>query len=127
MAKGKHLLTSVFFMLTLASACKKDAGVVGKKVVKGVVTYANGFTGNNDVAAGALVHIAYGTTSAVGSYDQTVLTDAGGNYSIPGLRRGEYFITAEFTDAQGFHYTVPGYSVTINDKKSELSVDILLK
>ena len=121
-----------FISLILAASCifiagcKKEAGVTGKKIITGTVFYANGATGTNDPAVNAIVYIAYGTKVDSGSYDQNLLTDTEGKYSIKGLQKGDYYLTADYTDSHGFKYTTPGYGVTIKDKNGELQLDITL-
>ena len=117
------LLTGIFFTM----GCKKEAGIIGKKVVKGTVYFKNGVTGTNDPAASAVVYVTYGATVASSCYNQTTTTDAGGEYIIKGLQKGDYFITADYTDSHGFKYTTPGYAVTIQNKKNELQLDIVLE
>ena len=118
----------VFILLVLfVSACKKEAGTGGKKTISGTVYYLNGATNSLEIANGAKVMICYGTKSASTNYDQTILADADGKYHIDGLRKGDYFITAEFTDTNGFTYTTAGYGVTAENKKDDLSLDINLK
>lgn len=117
------LLVSITFFI----GCKKEEGIIGKKVVTGTVYFKNGVTGTNDPATSALVYVTYGTTAASGSYDQTTTTDSNGKYIIKGLQKGDYFITAEYTDSHGFEYTTHGYVITIKNKKSELLLDIMLE
>ena len=117
------LLVSITFFI----GCKKEEGIIGKKVVTGTVYFKNGVTGTNDPAASAVVYVSCGTTTASGSYDQTTTSDSNGKYIIRGLRKGDYFITAEYTDSHGFEYSTPGYAITIKNKKSELSLDIMLE
>jgi hypothetical protein len=115
------------FLVLIVSACKKEAGIGGKKTISGTVFYLNGATGSMEIANGAIVMICYGTKSSASDYDQTVLSDADGKYHIDGLRKGDYFITAEFTDAHGFTYTTAGYGVTVENKKDNLALDIDLR
>ena len=109
------------------TSCKKDAGMIGKKEITGTVTYKNGATGTNDAAANALIHIAFGTKDATTTYDQTVASGTDGKYLITGLAKGDYFITAEYTDGNGVYYTTAGYSLTIGDPKAALTLDITLQ
>ena len=123
----KKILLLICTGVLLISSCKKDAGEIGKKELWGNVTYKNGGTGTETAAPNAIVHIAYGTTSATTEYNQTVLADSDGKYSIKGLQKGDYYITGEFIDEHGFKYTSGGYGVTIKNKKEALQVDIQLQ
>lgn len=114
-------------MVLLFPACKKEAGIGGKKTIYGTVTYKNGATGAFEIANAATVHIAYGTTTYNPAYDQSVVAGVDGTYHFDGLRKGDYFISAEFSDVHGFKYVTGGYSVTIKNKKEKLTVDIKLQ
>ena len=118
----------IFILLVLVFAgCKKKAGIGGKKTIVGTVTYKNGVSSAFENANTAIVHIAYGTKNATSSFDQSVVVDESGSYHFDGLRKGDYFITAEFTDEHGFKYVTGGYGVTVNDKKDKLTVNIELQ
>lgn len=118
----------IFILLVLVFAgCKKKAGIGGKKTIYGTVTYKNGVTAAFENANTAIVHIAYGTKNATSSFDQSVAVDEAGSYHFDGLQKGDYFITAEFTDEHGFKYITAGYGITINYKKDKLAVDIELQ
>lgn len=125
--KSIKFITSILLLVSvvLVSSCKKDAGPIGQKEINGTVTFKAGSTTDN--AANALVHIAYGTKDATTTYDQTVVADNVGKYTILGLAKGDYYITAEYTDTYGVHYTSPGFGVTIGDPKAALTVDIALQ
>jgi hypothetical protein len=126
----KTLKTIFFFLLfitALIAGCKKEEGIVGKKVVTGTVFFKNGVTGTNDPAVSAIVCITYGATESTGTYDQTTTSNSEGIFTVKGLQKGNYYITADYTDIHGFRYTTPGYSITINNKKSELNLDIVLE
>jgi len=127
MKAGKTIVLLAASLLLLAGGCKKEPGVLGKKVISGTVYFKNGATGANEAAPSAAVKIAYGTKGPVSGFDQTLLTGPDGTYSIEGLTKGDYFITAEYYDSHGFKYTTGGYSITINNKKQELKVDINLE
>ena len=116
------ILASVFIL----AACKKEAGPGGKKTIKGTVYYKNGSTGSNSPAAAASVFISYGTKE-ISSPDQTILSNSDGSYKIEALRKGDYFITASFTDANGFKYAVPGYAISVQNKKGEVELDMILE
>ena len=123
----KQIIIAFMVLVLVLPACKKKAGIGGQKTIYGTVTYKNGTTSAFEIANTAVVHIAYGTTSSTSNYDQTVVVDETGNYHFDGLRKGDYFISAEFTDEHGFTYTTAGYGVTVNNKKEKLAVDIQLQ
>lgn len=123
----KNCIIAFFLLVLVVPSCKKKAGIGGKKTIDGTVTYKNGVSSAFEKANTAIVHIAYGTKSATSSFDQSVVVDAAGTYHFDGLRKGDYFITAEFTDEHGFTYTTAGYGVTVNNKKEKLTVDIKLQ
>lgn len=117
----------VFFLCTIIYGCRKEAGHTGKKIITGVVLYKNGATGKNEPAPSAIVYITYGVKTFTGAYDLSIIADSNGKYTIKGLRKGDYFISAEYTDEHGFKYTSNGYTVEIKNKKEELVLDILLQ
>jgi hypothetical protein len=123
----KSIYFSFIFLAFIVSSCKKEAGIGGKKTITGTVRYLDGLTGQMEIAAGASVMIYYGTTTASTNYDQQVLADADGKYHFDGLRKGDYYITASFTDSHGFIYSTAGYTVTIENKKDVLTLDIDLQ
>lgn len=115
------------FLVLIAASCKKEAGIGGRKTITGTVHYKNGATGTMEIANGATVMICYGTKTFSSAYDQTVLADANGEYHIDGLQKGDYFVTAEFTDMHGFKYTTTGYGITIETRKGNLTLDVDLQ
>jgi len=123
----KKVAAVLLLAIAIITGCKKEEGIIGKKVVTGTVFFKNGVTGTNDPASSAVVYITYGAKENTGSYDQTTTSNSDGKYTVKGLQKGDYFITADFTDSHGFKYTTPGYTFTIKNKKSELQVDILLE
>ena len=125
MKRSIHI--AFIFLVMIAASCKKEAGIGGKKTISGTVHYKDGATGNMEIASGATVMICYGTKTFSSTYDQTVLADADGAYHIDGLQKGDYFVTAEFTDVHGFTYTTAGYGVTLETKKGSLTLDIDLQ
>ena len=120
------LSTLIFFALVV-SCKKKAAGPGGKNTISGTIRFKNGSSGNTDVAALAWVSIAYGTNEATTQFDQTIRTDASGNYKIEGLNKGSYFIKAEYTDKNNFSYFNSGVGVTFENKKKNLEVNIILE
>ena len=122
-----NIFFAVIFLVLIASSCKKEAGIGGKKTISGTVHYKNGATGAMEIANGATVMICYGTKTYSSAYDQTLFTDANGEYHIDGLRKGDYFFSAEFTDVHGFKYTTAGYGVTVENKKDNLTLNLDLQ
>ena len=122
-----YFLILFLFSISLFFGCKKDAGIGGKKTLGGVVSFYNGVSQAYEPAPNAFVYIAYGTAALTNNYNQTVVTDSNGKFKLEGLLKGDYFITAEYTDIHGFKYTTNGYSVTIKNKKSELIININLQ
>ena len=127
MKTTKTISIALLFLVLIFPACKKEAGIGGKKTITGTVHFLNGATGAYEIASGATVNIAYGETSYNSTYDQTLQADVNGVYHVDGLRKGDYFISAEFTDTHGFKYSTAGYSVSIENKKGSLTVDIDLQ
>ena len=91
------------------------------------MVFKNGATGNNDAAPMATISVAYGTDESTTTFNQTILTDASGKYSIEGLNKGKYFIKAGYTDVHGFSYSTPGHGITITNKKAKLELNIVLE
>jgi hypothetical protein len=125
MKRATYFLFALLVLIT--ASCKKEAGPGGKKTITGTVRFLNGTSGSMEVANGATVMICYGTTSQCSTYDQEVVADASGVYHFDGLNKGEYFISAKYTDANGFIYTTAGYSVSAENKKETLTLDIELR
>lgn len=127
--RSKIIITFGFLMLLafIGSCKKKAAGPGGKNTISGTIRFKNGASGNNDVAPMAWVSIAYGTNETTSTFDQTILTDASGNYKIEGLNKGNYFIKAGYTDTNGFVYSDPGVGVIFENKKKNLEVTITLE
>lgn len=120
-------MSVVIFMTVIANACKKEAGTGGKNTISGTVLYKNGASANNNVAKGASVYVKFGTLEATSEFDQIILTDGSGKFSLGGLRKGNYFLGSEYTDANGFKYVTPGFAVTIKNKKETITVDMILE
>jgi len=127
--KMKPIISLCFLILFafIGSCKKKAAGPGGKNTISGTIRFKNGVSGNNDAAPMAWVSIAYGTNEATSTFDQTLLTDADGNYKIEGLNKGNYFIKAGYTDANSFSYSNSGVGVTFENKKKSLDVPIILE
>ena len=123
----KDSLIVFFLLMFVFSACKKKAGIGGKKTIDGIVTYKNGATSTFEKANAAMVHIAYGTKNATSNYNQTIVADDQGAYHFDGLNKGDYFITANYTDANGFKYSSSGYGLTVNNNKDRLTIEFKLQ
>jgi hypothetical protein len=108
-------------------SCKKEAGPGGKNTISGTVRFVNGVSGGSDIAPEAKIFIAYGTDQSTGAFDQTVLAKSDGTFKIEGLKKGKYFIKAEYTDEHGFRYTAPGYGIEFNHRKKTANADLLLE
>jgi len=121
------ILLFLFLSIFIGSCKKKEAGPGGKNNISGVIRFKNGLTGNNDVAVNATVSIAYGTNETTSTFDQTILTDANGNYKIDGLNKGSYFMKAGYTDINGFIYSNSGVGIIFENKKKNLEVNITLE
>jgi hypothetical protein len=123
----KAMYFSFMLLILIATGCQKEAGIGGKKTITGIVYFLNGATNAMEIASGATVMICYGTTSQCSSYDQLLVADADGMYHFDGLTKGEYYISATYTDGNGLTYTTAGYSVKVENKKDPLSLDIELR
>jgi hypothetical protein len=125
--KNNLIIAVLLLLIAGVTSCKKEAGPTGKKIISGSVTYKDAATGNNETAPYAKIFIAYDTKESTETYDMQILSDATGVYSIKGLNKGDYYITASFTDEHGFTYSTPGYAVELNNKKEELKLDFILE
>lgn len=127
--KMKLIISICLLMLFafIGSCKKKAAGSGGKNTISGTIRFKSGVSGNNDAAPMAWVSIAYGTNEATSSFDQTIITDADGNYKLEGLNKGKYFIKAGYSDTNGFNYSNSGVGVTFENKKKSLEVSIILE
>lgn len=120
-------LSFLLFLAIIGGCKKKIAGAGGKNSISGTVFFKNGLSGINEAAAKARVSISYGTKEVTSAFDQTILTDAGGGFKFEGLNKGDYFIKAEYTDANGFSYNNPGASIRFENKKKNLEVTFVLE
>lgn len=125
--KLTHLFGLLLLVFLLGACEKKSAGPGGHNSVSGGITFKNGVSGNQDGAPYAKVSISYGTDQPTSSFDQTVLADATGRYSIGGLMPGHYFVKAEFSDAHGFKYTCTGTGITFENKDRNIEVNFVLE
>jgi hypothetical protein len=125
--RPRIVIAFYLFIALIFSGCKKEAGLGGKNMISGTVFFKNGNTGNNDPAPTATVGITYGGMESSSSFDQTIVAGSDGAYRFEGLRKGEYFIKAGYTDEHGFHYTTPGYGIVFENKKKSLEHNIVLE
>ncbi len=113
-------ITAIFltvFLLALTS-CKKENDFGGAAKIKGTVTL------NGVAVTNAIVHIAFNASAATTAYDASTVTDESGNYTFNALYRGDYFVTADYTNATGTKFTSGGAHVTIGDKKGTVTADL---
>ena len=123
--KIKAILTVLFAAFLLTSGCKKEGKLGGNKTIEGIIYYHDGVVPPNTVAPGASVFVTYNSKVATGNVDETLTTDSNGHYSVRGLKKGDYFISAEYTTSSGFQYTTTGHAVTIDTKNKE-TMNIIL-
>lgn len=123
----RGIVKIIIFTAIIFFACKKDAGIGGKNHIDGTVFYKNGASGNNDPASFSKVSISYGSQGSTSEFDQVILTDDNGKFNFKDLRKGTYFIKAEYSDANGFVYNTPGFVVELNHKKSTVELNITLE
>ncbi len=122
-----RIASIICILVVLVTACKKEAGPGGRNTISGIVLYKNAVSGQNDAASTATVSIAYGSNASTSEFDQVILTDAEGKFSIAGIRKGSYFIKAGYTDSHGFVYNTQGYVVELKNKKSTVEVNMVLE
>ena len=102
-------------------SCKKENDFGGKAKIKGTVTLSNA------TAANAIVRLAFNAKEPTTNFNASTVTDASGNYEFNSLLRGNYFVTAEYTNSLGTHFTSGGAKVTIGDKKGTVQADLVLE
>lgn len=124
---NKQIFYLLFCLFVFCYSCKKDAGPGGKNSISGVIQFKNGASGNNDPASMAVVSIAYGTKEATTSFNQTIIANSDGSFKIEGLAKGDYFITAKYSDEHGFDYSTQGAAISIKSKKSNSEINLLLE
>ena len=103
------------------NACTKP-GTGGKAHIHGHVE----IEATKTVAVDAEVEIWYDATSASGTSDNKVHTDIDGKFEFEGLTKGDYYLSASFTDTSGTALT-GGAAVTIDKKTGEFEVDLHLE
>jgi hypothetical protein len=114
-------------IMVLFNACKKEEGPGGKNTIGGTVYFKNGVTGRDDAAPMATISIDYGTDQASTNFDKTILSNSDGTYNFNGLRKGDYFLTASYTDEHGFKYTTKGVLITFNHRKKHAEINFVLE
>ena len=118
----------IFVAIALMFAgCKKKPGPGGKNIISGTVYFMNGISGTKEVATDAQVSIAYGSNQSTTEFDKTILTNKDGAYDFEGLRKGDYYLSATFTDAHGFVYKTNGAIVEFKHNKKEARVELILE
>jgi hypothetical protein len=124
--KTKVIVTILFVGILILNGCKKDGIMDGRKSIEGSVYYHDGVSPPNTIAPGANVYITYGSKTSTGTVDETTTTDATGKYSVRGLKKGDYFVSAEYTTSAGFVYKTQGHGVTIEGSmnKATLNIDL---
>ena len=122
--KIKAVITILFAAILLASGCKKE-GLGGNKSIEGIIYYKDGVVPPNTVAPGTSVFITYNSRVSTGTVDETLTTDSNGHYSVRGLTKGDYFISAEYITSSGFRYTTKGHTVNL-DNKNKGTMNIIL-
>jgi hypothetical protein len=114
-------------MIAVFLSCKKEAGPGGKNAINGTVHFMNGVSGTEDPAPMAKLFIAYGTDQVTTNFDQTILANSDGTFNIEGLKKGKYFIRAEYTDTHGFVYSAPGYGIEFTHRKRGVDINMVLE
>lgn len=134
------LLTALVFSLTY---CKKETeteiktvtetvhDTISGKAITGAVTYPD-YAGTLVPAKGAVINLYVGS-SASGSLAATTFADASGNYTLPYLLPGSYFLTAKYnTDNTNYRYvngvnftTDPGYAITLGTSDLVQNVELV--
>ncbi len=102
------------------------------KTVSGTATYPD-FAGNLVPAKGAVVYLYVGS-SASGPIGASAIADASGNYSLPYLLPGNYFIYALYntentnvrTPINGINFiTNPGYAITMGSSNMTQNLSLI--
>jgi hypothetical protein len=118
------LLAGILFSV----ACTKNGtnGPTSNSEIKGKITCKNG-DGTTFTAVNPIIHVAYNTSTATTNYNQTCIGNPDGSYSIKGLGIGDYFVTAEYTDPHGLHFTTPGVKVHLGNDTDAITADMTLE
>ena len=126
----KFKIVSIFIVVGImfSIACTKQGtnGPVGSSNIKGTITYKNS-DGSTGTCINPLVHIAYNASSATTNYNETIVGGTDGSYSIQGLGTGDYYLDAEYTNAEGLHYTCPGVHVKLGNNTDAITADMVVQ
>ena len=120
------ILMVVGFMLSIGCTKQGTNGPVGSSSIKGTVTYVNS-DNTTGTAINPLIHVAYNTSSATTNYNETIVGNADGSYSVTGLGVGDYFLSAEYTNAEGFHYTCGGAHVHLGNNTDAVTANFVVQ
>ena len=126
--KLSSIILLVAFMMSIVSCSKSNEnGPAVNSEIKGSVSYKNS-DGTTFSTVSPIIHVAYNATSATTNYDLTVVGKTDGTYSIKGLGIGDYFVTAEYTNAtSGLHYIAAGAKVHLGNTKDAVTADFVLQ
>src|SRR5579872_496533 len=124
--KSLRIISTILLSgLLFATGCNKDKYTNGAATISGAVTYKNS-AGTDASAPYANVHINYNSSTAKTPYDQTVVADSTGKFTVK-LPTGNYYFSADFTDVNGFTYTtVQGNAVNIGNTKDQVTTVALI-
>lgn len=125
----KIFSTIMLTVLIFITACSKsdNSSTNGAAQISGKITYMNGATGTETPAPFASVYICFGTLTAKANPDEIVKTDSAGNYTVK-LTTGNYYFSADFTDANGFYYkSHNGVSAAINNTTDKPVINMLVQ
>ena len=123
--KIKAAFAILFLGILVIAGCKKE-GMNGNKSIYGTVYFHDGVSAIDAIAPQAIVSITYGSKVSTGSVDETTTSDAKGDYTFKRLKKGDYFVTAEYTTSHGFKYTTAGHGVVIDPADDKVSLNIRL-
>lgn len=101
------------------TSCSKDEGKGGKAHIHGAVEIET----TDAAVANTPISIWYGATSADGTADDGVTTDAEGGFEFENLYKGDYYLSCTYLDTSGTILT-GGTAVNIAKKKEEVEIHI---
>jgi hypothetical protein len=116
----KNIALIAIVSLLAFTSCKKENDFGGQASIKGIVTL------NGAPVSNAHVYLTLGSTSE-GNKDASAVTDGSGSYKFSGLLKGDYFVTADYTNSFGINFKSGGAKVTIGDKKGEVQADLTVQ
>jgi hypothetical protein len=117
----KNIGLLALVLLFAVTSCKKENDFGGTAKIKGVITV------NDKPVANAIARIAFNAKEKTTTFNGSTISDMDGNYEFAGLLRGDYYVTAEYTNSAGMKFTTGGAHVTIGDKKGTVQVDLKLE